>query len=386
MALLRAAALAIALLLATMPAVPQVIGTTANNSCTPALAECLSTLTTGGSCEPLLPVPRSELPAPIRPVGYNLTALRPGVHAYLDGGYTALFVTSSNKRRVVVVDLPDSPGSNLPNGTGTRLTAALEEVLGGVTPWRVDLIYSHAHLDHIGAAARFRAYLRRMFPRASVRVWGTVEAFNLVRRSTSGRAVTPTHIVRRGGAVVHVERGLRLNLDIVGGHTQEDLAIHVPPSRGHLGVLHYVDVIFPGWAPPFTLALTPDVERFRDVHGDLLKLDWKVFSGGHLSRLGDRGDVEASHRYTVDLIDAAAAALASVDGPALLAGGLGRVFDPAAREFGNSWFSFAGVQRKLERDACTATMLAKWGCRLAGVDLMIRDNCFSAISYLQLDA
>eukprot|EP00168_Porphyra_purpurea_P011559 TRINITY_DN2936_c0_g1_i5.p1 TRINITY_DN2936_c0_g1~~TRINITY_DN2936_c0_g1_i5.p1 ORF type:complete len:388 (-),score=121.42 TRINITY_DN2936_c0_g1_i5:252-1415(-) len=387
MALLWAAALTIALLVSTTPAVTQVAGATANDSCAcaPALAECLSTLTTGRTCEPLLPVPRSELPSLIRPVGYNLIALRPGVHAYLDGAYTMLFVASGNKRRVVVVDLPDSPGSNVPNGTGTRLTAAFEEVLGGVTPWRVDLIYSHAHLDHIGAAARFRTYLHRTFPRASVRVWGTAEAVDLVRRSTTGRAVAPTHIVRRGGAVVHVERGLRLDLHIVGGHTREDLAIHVPPARGHPGVLHHVDVIFPGWVAPFTLALTSDVGRFRDVHGDLLELDWQVFSGGHLTRLGDRGDVETSHRFTVDLIDAAAAALASVDGPALLAAARAACLTRRRGSLATFGF-FCGRPTPAAAGCVRGNDAGQVGCRLAGVDLMIRDSCFAALSYLLVDA
>lgn len=356
--------------------------------CGTALATCLKDFPSGGTCTPPLPVPTGELPRPLREYGYNLTRLRPGVFAYLDGAYTSLLLWHPKERQLVVVDAPDSAASNTDGGAGTRLTAAVDEVLDGATPRGVDIVYSHAHLDHIGATRRVVEHIRAAHPAMRVAIWGTDETDEMVRRSTTRRALQVTRRVPRSGATLRLRRGLRVDLHVVGGHTATDLAIHIPRTRrdgGAPGVLHHVDVVFPGWSPPFTLAITEDVARFRDVHGRLLAFDWEVFSGGHLGRLGTRADVAAGGRYATDLLDAAASAIAAVDDRAFVEAGGAAVADPQSPLFGNSWAQF-GLLRSLQQDACARTMLAKWGCVLAGVDVMIRPNCFSALTYLLVEA
>ncbi|GAB0492434.1 hypothetical protein MMPV_003696 [Pyropia vietnamensis] len=357
------------------------------SACATALAACLEDLPSGGTCSPALPVPIRELPQPLRESGYNLTLLRPGVFAYLDGAYTSLLLWEPKRRKLVVIDAPDSAASNIDGGAGTRLTAAVDEVLDGASPRGVHILYSHAHLDHIGATRRVVDHLRTAHPAMRVAIWGTDEADEVVRRSTTRRALRVTRRVPKSGATLRLTRELRVDLHVVGGHTATDLAIHIPPSSdrgGKPGVVHHVDVVFPGWSPPFTLAITEDVARFRDVHQALLKLDWQVFSGGHLGRLGTRDDVAAGGRYAKDLLDAAAAATAAVDNQAIAEAGGGAVADPKSPLFGNTWAQF-NLLRQLQGDSCARIMLAKWGCVLAGVDVMIRPNCFSAITYLLVE-
>lgn len=380
-----AAVAAVAAALVWGPAAAAASATRNGSTCAAALAICLADFPSGGTCSPPLPVPPTEIIGPVHPVGYNLTRVRPGVYAYLDGGYTSLILWEAKGRWLVIVDAPDSAASNTDGGSRTRLTDAIDEVLDGASPRGVDVLYSHAHQDHIGATRRVVDYLRATHPSRRVAIWGTDEADEMVKPSTTGRAVRVTRRVPRSGASLRLGRGLRVDLHVVGGHTATDLAIHIPPSGRLSGVLHHVDVVFPGWVPPYTLAITEDVGRYRDVHGDLLALDWSVFSGGHLSRLGTRADVEASARYASDLLAAAAAATAAVDGPALAEAGAGAVADPRSRLYGNAWASF-DLLRRLQRDACAQAMLAKWGCTLGGVDIMVRDNCFSAITYLLVEA
>lgn len=375
------AAVAAALVWGTAAAAATRNGTT----CEAALATCLADFPSGGTCTPPLPVPAAEIPTPLRPSGYNLTRLRPGVYAYLDGGYTSLLLWERRRRRLVVIDASDNAASNTDGGAGTRLTAAVDEVLGGAAPRAVDVVYSHAHLDHIGATRRVVEHLRSGHPSRRVAIWGTDEADDMVRRSTTRRALRVTRRVPRSGATLRLGGGLRVDLHVVGGHTATDLAVHIPPAGRSPGVLHHVDVVFPGWAPPFTLGITEDVARYRDVHAALLRLDWEVFSGGHLTRLGSRADVAASGRYAADLIAAAAAATAAVDDRALAEAGVAAVADPRSRLYGNAWASFA-LLRRLQGDACARAMLAKWGCTLGGVDIMIRSNCFSAVTYLLVEA
>ncbi|KAK1866683.1 hypothetical protein I4F81_009199 [Pyropia yezoensis] len=357
------------------------------SACATALATCLNEFSSGTTCTPSLPVPIRELSRTLPESGYNLTLLRPGVFSYLDGVYTSLLVWEPKGRQLVVVDAADSPASNTDGGAGTLLNAAVDEVLDGATPRKVHILYSHAHLDHIGASHRVVEHLRAAHPAVRVAIWGTDEADEMVQRSSTRRALRVTRRVPRSGARLSLTRGLRVDLHVVGGHTATDLAIHIPPTKragGAPGVLHHADVVFPGWSPPYTLAFTEDVGRFRDVHTQLLELDWEVFSGGHLTRLGTRADVAASRRYATDLFEAAALAIATVDNKAFLEAGGGAVADPQSPLFGNTWANW-DLLRQLQQDVCAQAMVAKWGCVLAGMDVMIRPNCFAAIIHLLVE-
>jgi len=357
--------------------------------CRPFLAPCLAGLTSGGTCPDLLPVPAASFGARLRARGYHLAPIRPGVWSYEDGGYSCLFLRSADGRRLLLVDAPDSVASEKPDGSRTRLTDAAEEVLAGSTPHAVDIVYSHSHFDHIGGAARVVAYVRRRYPAARITTWGTASVRAVVRASTSKRAPEPSRLVRRRGATrIRVDAGLVLSLSTVGGHSDDDLAVHILPdaATGAPGVLHHVDVVFPGWAPPFTLAFTTDVRRFVAVHDVLLAKEWAVFSSGHIRATGSRGDVEASRAYVVDLLDAAADATAAVDAAALATAGAGQIANVSSPTLGHVWWLFVRVQRRLQRDACARTMLTKWGCVLAGVDVVVRDNCLIALTWVQVES
>lgn len=376
-------------------------------ACTAALATCLDTFVAGGSCAAPLPVPPRSMPPPLRPAqGYNLTPLRPGVYSYYDGAYFALLLRDGPA--LAVVDFPDSGGSNIPDGSGTRMTDAITEVLAGDTPRRVALIYSHPHYDHIGGAARVAAWLNTTYPDVPVTVYGTAEVTLLVERSASPRAVAPTLVVAAPRTVLTVG-GLEVQLLMAGGHSASDLAIYIPPTCGGgarngthggdddgdaaavataaaPGIIHHVDVVYPGWSPFENLAITTDVPAFVAVHDFLLSLDWSIFSGGHLTRLGTRGDVAVSKAFVTDLLAAGAAGLAGVDGAAFGAAGIGQVANASSPVAGNVWFAFLGVVRPLQVDVCVRQMLGRWGCALAGLDFTVRSACFTAVTHAVVTA
>lgn len=379
--------LAALLVLGLTAPLPQAAATTPRNgtvACRAGLARCLRDLPSGSRCDPILPVPPESIAPPLRAVGYNLTPLREGVFSYWDGGCFSLILVA--RRRLVVVDMPDSARSNIPTGSRTRLTAAVEEALDGATPSAIHLVYSHAHFDHIGGAARLARWAAATHPRARVTVWGTASARDLINRSAAPRAVPVTRLVPPTGAVLRVAPRLALSLTVVGGHTEDDLAVHIPPAGPRApGIVHWVDVVLPGWAPPFTLAITTDVGAFVTAHDAVLRLEWEVFSGGHFTRLGSREDVEVSRAYATDLIEAARSGVAAAAADGALAKAFGRLTTRGTPEFGNVMWAFVNVQRRLEIDACQRTMLRKWGCKLGGVDIVLRDNCFSAITYILVD-
>lgn len=354
----------------------------AARSCRRALAACLADLDAGRACATLPTLPRKRV-LPLPPATFNLTALRPGVHLYDDGAYLTLILFHA--RHLALVDFPDSPGSNLPNGTATLLSAAVDRVLAGAAPRRVDMIYSHEHFDHVGGATRFRAYLADAFPAADVHVWATAAAAAAIARSTTGRAPLPTRIIGRDGAVLVVGDALEVRLKVLRGHTRGDLLVHIPAAgEGQPGVAMLVDVVFPGWSPFSSFALAEDVRDYLEVHRELLQHDFEVFVGGH-PQLGRRRDVHRNMRFIKDVVQAAAESSRELTGEQLGEAGIGRVGDPEAVEYGNLWFAFLGVFRRLEVAGCYRKVIEKWGCKLAGLDFTLESHCFAAVEFNLLD-
>ena len=351
-------------------------------SCRRALPLCLSNLDAGQPCSTLPTPARLRVPG-LAPGTYTLTNIRPGVYVYDDGAYLTLILFRAS--RLALVDFPDSPGSNLPNASRTLLTTATEEVLAGRAPSRVDMIYSHSHFDHIGAATRFAAYARAAFPGAPLRIWGSRATRDAIARSTSGRAPLPTDILGGGGRTLAFGDDLAVDLRLLRAHTGSDLLVHIAPRGGLPGVAMFVDVVFPGWSPFSLFALTDDLRDYMEVHRELLKLDFDVFVGGH-PKLGARRDVVRNLRFVTDVIEAAAQSTGGITPEALAEAGIGKQFDPSAAEFGNIWFGFLGVFRKLEIAGCYRRVLEKWGCRLAGLDFTLESHCFAAVEFNLLDA
>lgn len=354
----------------------------ANNSSCHEVSQCVAALDAGNTCK-LLPIPKKSLAPTLRKVGYNLRKLRSGIWSYHDGTYFTLIIHAN--RRLVVIDLPDSQGSNKSGGSGTRLTDAVEEILRKRQPRHIDVIYSHAHFDHIGGATRFVDYMKRKYPSSNLNIYGTQGTRDILARSPSGRAPPPTKLIYPRGRSVWVRKGLVIRMDVVGGHTADDVLIHIPSSRwGQPNIVHFVDVVFPGWAPFLNLALTKDFGSFIDVHHKILKYKFDIFSAGHLTRLGSRSDVKKSLRFSQDLLEAAKISVKSVTPSDVAAAGASKVSTPGAQEFGNIWYAF-DISFKLQIDTCYRIMLEKWGCDLAGLDVVLRSHCFTAIQYVIID-
>lgn len=279
------------------------------------------------------------------------------------------------------MDVPNSANTNLPTGSGTLVTDAAETILNGNTPNRIDIIYSHEHFDHIGGAKSFYDYVRQTFPTASVDVWGTQAVVDLIQRTTANRAVRPTEFIGDSGRLISLGGGLNIEMTISGGHAQQDVLIRIPPSNGEKGVLMFVDIVVPGFVPPIDLALTADVARYISAQREALKLEWDILVGGHFVS-GVRRDMELNLEYSEDLIKAAMVGLADAGPEDFGEAGIGRFSNPRAREFGNLWFLFFRVVRKVQVDICYRILLEKWGCRLAGIDITGPGHCLTALGFL----
>lgn len=348
-----------------------------------AVRDCVARLDRGEECD-VLPVPARAMVLPI-PNGapVEVRQLRPGVWLFRDPVVMSLILRRGS--RVVLLDAPDSAtGSNKPDGSQTRLTDAVLQILNGTSATRVDIVYTHAHFDHIGAAPLVVQWVRRTFPKARLEIYGTADIRPLIRESVSKRAIPPTIVVRRRGKTLYLGGGLRVRMDILGGHSGRDLALHIPRTGSYPAILMMIDVVFPRWAPFHALAITEDVGRYIAVHDELLKYDFDIYVGGHL-RVGDRRDVADNLRFVKDLVRTADEALKTTTQAQRAAEGLFNVFTPGTTEFGNWWVAAIKAGRALDARRCARMMIEKWGCRIAGAAVTMQSHCFTALSYLYVD-
>jgi glyoxylase-like metal-dependent hydrolase (beta-lactamase superfamily II) len=271
-------------------------------------------------------------------------------------------------------------------GTNSLFVTALEAFMGSSErkPEIFDIIYSHGHYDHIGGATEFVQILKEKYRNPKVRIFGTTETLKFIEASSSKRAPKPNRIIGKDGRSLKLQKGLRVNLDLVGGHMQSDLMIHIPRSKGEQAIAMHVDVIFPRWSPWPNLAVTSDVRSYLESIDHILEYDFDVFVPGHL-RLGDRSDVEDFGRFVRDILDAGAKGVSTTDFDDFAKAGYNNMFDARLPEYGNVWYAFIDTVRKTQIDACVRTMIKKWGCTVGGLDSTIYSHCFLAVTFASLD-
>lgn len=339
-------------------------GASCAQKCEEAVMTCIRALENGKEC-PLLPVLPQSLAPPVPDTGFLLKKVRPGVWSFFEGSYMALIAVTGS--RLAVIDFP---------AASTKLQDAVLVALGGVSPKRIDMVYSHRHTDHIGGGGRFYRFARQRFPKSKVLVWGTkgTRAFLRERRPAEPR---PNIIVHPWGRTVDLSPSLKIKLRIFGGHTADDLVAFIPRGRnGEASVAHLVDVMTTGFAPFDSFGLTLDVQRYLDVHDKLLRLNFDIYSPGH-GKLATQAELRANKQYTLDTIKFAQVASASITNEDIAALGIPLAGTPGTLQFGNTqWAFYSRINLITER--CFKDLVRKWGCKLSSVDVFGRTHCHAA--------
>lgn len=329
---------------------------------------CVSALSRGERCIPIQ-VPLSAVPPTLPQEGFLLVKLRYGVYSVRVGPY--LMLVLYHNRRLIVIDFP-AILNQAPTGARTPLEAAVIRVIGSSTPRRIDMVYSHRHLDHIAGALRFHTFARHKFPDARLVVWGSKQTARFIRTGSGSMPPIPTAPITHKWTVLHVSRALSLRLRIVAGHTEDDVLAHVPPTAHSGGVAHLVDFITPGFAPFLRFSLATSLREWLSAHDALLSLPIAVFSGGH-GRLGNKIDISRSKAYGISVIAALRSAQMSAS-PEEVARVVPDISKPGTLEFSNNYLAFR-AQLDFFGDKCFATVVKEWGCTLGGVVTVARSHC-----------
>jgi glyoxylase-like metal-dependent hydrolase (beta-lactamase superfamily II) len=278
---------------------------------------------------------------------YRVDRLREDVYWVADGAYNTIFFTTGEG--VICVDAPPTLGPNLLKAIGEITDEPITH-----------LVYSHAHGDHIGAA-----YL---FP-AGVTVIAQEETGHILKRMADPKRRLPTETFAERNTLQLGRQ--RLELYYPGpNHQPGNIFVYAPEQK----VLLAIDLVFPGWVPFARLAVSQDIPGFIAAYDRLLDYDFDIFVGGHLTRYGDRSDVETAREYLHDLRANAAEALKSTN------------FMTIAEQVGfqNRWLL---MDRYLGAVAekCAGTTAQKWSGRLGGVEVFNYSHAWTMMQSLRID-
>lgn len=295
-----------------------------------------------------LEIPASAKGPPVDPAkGYRLQDLGKGLYMVTDNIYQSLFLVYD--RGVVAIDAPPNYAAMIPQAIADVTDKPITHV-----------IYSHAHIDHIGGTKSLGG--RPV-------IVAHAETLRLLQRAADPNRPLPTvtftdrYTLRAGSQV--------LELSYHGpGHLPGNIFIQAPAQR----VLMAIDLVFPGWMPWRRFAVAQDVLGHMAQVEEIRKLDWDVIVGGHVARTGTRADVELQSEFNHDIKKAAAKALQTTQ--------LGVGLNPL--DAGNPW---AIYDNYIDRVAlqCVNTLAPKWSSRLAAFDVYIWDQCYSMEQTLRIE-
>lgn len=279
--------------------------------------------------------------------GYLVQEIRDHLYWVTDGSYNAMFLVTD--KGVVAVDAPPSIGKNY--------LKAIAEVTDKPVTY---VIYSHAHIDHIGAAG--------IFPKNATFIAQQETAAELQRAKSVARNASmvpsiPTVTFSKNYTLQIGNQTLKLDYYGVN-HLPGNIFIYAPKQK----VLMLVDIIFPGWIPFPYLAIAKDTAGFITAHDIALNnYDFGTIVAGHLTRLGTRNDVIIQKEFVSDLEKAAATANQEV------------LFSNIASQVGsfdNPWLIFSTYIDAINEN-CVKNMLPKWENRIGGAQLFMSTHCFT---------
>ena len=298
------------------------------------------------------PVPPSALGPGLNADGYFVDRIADDLFWVTDSFYQAMFLTT--REGVVLVDAPPTIGHNLQRAIDVATSA------NGRPNKVTHLIYSHSHADHIGASGLFDDDVIRIAQSDTLR---------LLKRDRDSNRPLPTltfddhHLLEVGGE--------RLELAFHGpNHSPDNIFVFAPAQQ----TLMVVDVLFPGWVPFKSFAVSQDIPGWVQAHDVAMDYPWTTLVGGHLGRLGVRQDGVVQKQYIADLEASTRAAIAVVDPTPFF-----QMYYP------NAWAIFKAYLDAVSSKAADP-VIAKYTGVLAAADVYTFLNAAAMLDSLRIDS
>ncbi|WP_328500185.1 MBL fold metallo-hydrolase [Streptomyces sp. NBC_00457] len=300
------------------------------------------------------PIPAASAGPTPNEDGYHVGRIVGNLYWVTDSYYQSMFLTTT--RGVVLVDAPPTIGHNL-------LRAIDDITRANGRPSKVThLVYSHSHADHIGAAGLFGTDVVRISHAATAALLACAADPN---RPPPTVTFHDKYRLKVGGETLH----LRYHGP---NHAPDNIFIYAPDYA----TLMLVDVLYPGWVPFKNLGVSQDIPAWIRAQSIAMGYPWRTFVGGHLGRLGVRADGALQIQYMDDLDAGTRSAIASVDPSPFFA---------KYGAQGNSWAIFNTFLDAVA-DTAAVPVAAKYTGVLAAADVFTRDNAWTLLESLRIDA
>lgn len=290
--------------------------------------------------------------------GYHVEEITDGVYWVSSGWYDCVFVRTGNG--VIAVDAPPALGENL--------LAAIEDVTEEPV---THVVYSHWHADHIGAAVVYGP---------KVKIMAHEKTRELLERFPDPYRPVPTETFSKDTTLD--VNGVKLELSYKGqNHSQGNVFIYAPKQK----VLAAIDIASPGWVTFRDCDSSENLAGYEQAFRQILEYDFNTVVSGHVSKLGDRKDVEEGLEYMESLFQVAREALEMVDLHYFmkqLGNGTHKgAFRDAEENYFNALTNY-GTKRMLEMVTSNGK---RWAERLNGAEAMTSHNVYSVIEKTRLE-
>ncbi|HEU5168256.1 MAG TPA: MBL fold metallo-hydrolase [Chitinophagaceae bacterium] len=281
--------------------------------------------------------------------GYRLQELGKGLYMITDNAYQSMFMVYESG--VVVVDAPPPLQQYI-------LKAIAEVTSKPIT----HMIYSHSHIDHIGATKSLNLNKNTI-------IIAHEETKRLLVRANDPNRPAPTITFKEKYSVKVGSQTLELSYH-GNAHEPGNIFIYAPGQK----TLMVIDVVFPGWMPWRRFALAQDIPAYFSQVEEINKMNWDILVGGHVARTGTHADVAIQLEFMNDLRNAARQALASTK----FGEGLAVTWNENPWAVADDYIDQVVIQ-------CVNVLAPKWSARLAGFDVYIWDQCYAMEQSLRID-
>ena len=141
-----------------------------------------------------------------------------------------------------------------------------------------------------------------------------------------------------------------------------------------------IDTLAPGYGPFQGFDITSNFHEYLHVFDALLRYEFDVFVGGHVTHPGTRADVEVAREFTRDVYET----VKRVHGETDLMG----VFAETATQIGGYDNKYLLFKRFLDvvTERATAEINSAGSGRLAGIDVFAEDHVRTALLYVRWDS
>ena len=302
---------------------------------------------------PLLPQVSARTPKIDPGKGYLVTSLKPNVFMITDGGYESAFVTTG--RGVVLFDAPPSLAKHIPEAVAEKTKEAI-----------VELVYSHAHIDHIGGAGLLLA----QYPRLKIVSEEGTAAF--LRDMKDSRRPLPTRTFKDHELLT--VGTMRADMQVHHWHSDDgDLLINLPAER----VVIAIDALSAGAVPFMNLDLTMNMHEYLGIFDKLMAMDFDVMVPGHHSLPATHEDVRLAHDYVNDVYHTMSRVLLQDHST---------LYRAAAAKYGmEDSFAIGRIVIESEENECARQVVSRWKDKLDDVEVEAPSHCHTALVYAQWD-